>query len=186
MKKFFAVLLVALMSLTLLVGCTKPADKPADPTEAPKATDAPEVTEAPATEAPEVTEEPTAEPAADNTLNLMDMYTLTDPEGVEYDTRTALYMPFIEGNDEYASGQRHSFCVIYAKDGQGVYMYNVTIFDTEENAAAYGAQVPEAEIDGTAAIETSDAAFFQAMSAFIPDAQTWVDNLMASGYMELD
>lgn len=183
MKKLFAVLLVSLMLAAAFAGCTNTPNTP-DPTEAPVATDAP-ATEAPATEAPATEVPATDEPVADNTVNLMDMYTVTDPEGVEYDQRTALYMPYIEGSEEYNAGMRYSFMVFYGKDGQGVYLYTVSIFDTEENAAAYAAQ-NEVEADGTAVVMTNDATFFAAMSAFIPDLQTWIDNNMMSGYMELD
>ena len=120
-----------------------------------------------------------------NTVNLMDMYTVTDPEGVEYDQRVALYAPVIQGNDEYDEGQRELFVVLYGKDDQGVYMYTVMIFDTEAHAAAYAAEKGYT-VDGKAVINKNDASFFVAMSSFIPNFQTWIDNNKLSGMIELD
>ena len=120
------------------------------------------------------------------TVNLMDMCTVEDPEGLEYDQRTALYMPILESDDSYATGARHLFTVYYGKDGKGVFMYAVTVFYSEESAAAYLEATGAGEVDGTAHIGTSDADFFTAMESFIPDLQTWIDNSMASGMIELD
>lgn len=119
-------------------------------------------------------------------VNLMDMYSVEDPEGVEYDQRTALYMPVLESDELYASGARHVFSVYYGKEGKGVYLYAVTIFDSEESASAYQESVGAGEVDGTAHIGTSDADFFTAMESFIPDLQTWIDNSMASGMIEVE
>ena len=184
MKKLIAVLLVAVMAVSLFAACSGNNDKPADPTEAP-ATEVP-ATEVPATEVP-VTEVPaTPEPEpVDNTVNLMDMYSVTDPEGVEYDKRVALYAPILESDENYASGQRYFFVVLYGKDDQGVYMYNVFIFDTEEHAAAYAAE-NNCTADGKAAVSSNDASFFVAMSSFIPNFQAWIDNNLQSGMIELD
>ena len=119
-------------------------------------------------------------------LNLMDMYTIKDPEGVEYDQRVALYAPMLESDENYGRGVRHTFEVLYGKDGKGVYMYEVTVCDTPENAAAYKELAGADTVDGNVVIGSSDAAFFAAMEAFIPDLQTWIDNLSMSGFMPLD
>lgn len=123
--------------------------------------------------------------APSNEVNLLDMYTVKDPEGVEYDQRVALYAPVIPSADEYADGQRELFVVFYGKDNQGVYMVTVVIFDTEENAATYAAEKGYTA-DGKAVISTNDTSFFVAMSSFIPDLQTWIDNNQQSGMIELD
>lgn len=120
------------------------------------------------------------------TVNLMDYYTVTDPVGVDYDQRIALYKPLLESDDHYADGCRETFTVLYGKDGKGVYMYNVEIYETEEQATAYMESAGQGEVDGTVYITTSDAAFFTAMESFVPDFDTWVNNMMASGMMELE
>lgn len=126
-------------------------------------------------------------PDADATVvNLMDMYTVKDPEGVEYDQRTALYAPILESDESYATGARNTFVVLYGKEGKGVYMYTVTIFDTEESAKAYADEAGAGTVDGTAHVATSDADFFTTMESFIPDLQTWINNLMQSGMVEVD
>ena len=122
----------------------------------------------------------------DSVVNLMDMYFVKDPEGVEYDQRVALYMPILESNEHYADGARHLFSVFYGKEGKGVYLYPIELFDSEESAAAYRDTTEAGEVDGTAYITTSDASFFTAMESFIPDLQTWINNSMASGMLELD
>ena len=116
-------------------------------------------------------------------VNLMDYYTVTDPAGVDYDQRVALYMPVLESDEHYADGCREVFTVLY---GKGVYMYNVEIYETEEQATAYMESAGNGEVDGTAYVTTSDAAFFTAMESFVPDFDTWVNNMMASGMMELE
>lgn len=121
-----------------------------------------------------------------SSVNLMDLYSVEDPEGLEYDQRTALYMPVLESDESYASGARHLFTVYYGKEGKGVYLYTVTLFDSEESAAAYLETAGAGEVDGTAHVTTSDAEFFAAMESFIPDLQTWIDNSMASGMIEVD
>ena len=156
MKKLISLVLLAVMSIAMFAGCSGNV-------------------------AP--SEEKTA--YIGNKVNLYDMYTVTDPEGVEYDQRIALYAPVLESDDAYASGQRDLFVVFYGKDDQGVYMYTVMIFDTEANAAAFAAEKGYTA-DGKAVINTSDATFFAAMSSFIPNFQTWIDNNKQSGMIELD
>ena len=156
MKKLISLVLLAVMSLALFAGCSG--------------------TGAPAGETTAY---------VGNKVNLYDMYTVTDPEGVEYDKRVALYAPVLESDENYASGQRDFFVVLYGKNDQGVYMYNVFIFDTEANAAAYAAG-HNCTADGKAAISSNDASFFVAMSSFIPNFQTWIDNNLQSGMIELD
>lgn len=121
-----------------------------------------------------------------STVNLMDYYTVSDPEGVDYDQRVALYMPVLESDEHYADGCRETFCVLYGKEGKGVYMYNVEVYETEEQAAAYMESAGNGEVDGTIYITTSDEAFFTAMESFVPDLDTWINNMMASGMMELE
>lgn len=119
------------------------------------------------------------------TVNLMDMYTVTDPEGVDYDQRIALYMPVLESDDHYADGCRYTFTVLYGLEGKGVYMYSVEIYETEEQATAYMAATGIGETDGTAYITSSDATFFAMMESFVPDLDTWVNNMTESGMMEI-
>ncbi len=157
MKKFLAMVFAVIATLCLFAGCDLL------PTETP-------------TEAPE---DPTK-------VNLMDLYTVSDPEGVEYDQRVALYAPILEDDESYAAGARDSFSVFYGKDGKGVYMFSITIYETAEQASAYLAEAGMGTVDGTAYITTSDASFFQLMEEFIPDLQTWIDNLQLSGYITLD
>lgn len=159
MKKIFAILMSVLMLAGMLAGCGNQGTNGGDTK--PKEGDA-------------------------STVNLMDMYSIKDPEGVEYDKRVALYMPVLESDESYATGSRHVFVVLYGKDGQGVYMYNVEIFDSEESAAAFQAEAGNGKVDGTAYISESDATFFAAMAEFIPDFQTYIDNMMMSGMVELD
>ena len=156
MKKLISLVLLTVMSLALFAGCSG-------------------------------TGAPVGETTAyvGNKVNLYDSYTVTDPEGVEYDKRVALYAPVLESDENYASGQRDFFVVLYGKDDQGVYMYNVFIFDTEEHAAAYAAE-HNCTADGKAAVSSNDASFFVAMSSFIPNFQTRIDNNLQSGMIELD
>ena len=190
MKKLIAVLIVVVMTVSLFAACSGNNNKPADPTAAP-VTDAP-VTEAPATEVPATevpaTEVPaTEEPAVDNTVNLMDMYTVTDPEGLEYDQRIVLYAEITEEYDEtmYAAGIRHDFVVVYGKDNQGVFSYEVLVLETEEQAAEY-AERNEGTQDGVCAILESDASYFEMMSAFLPDLQAYIAMMVGMGMTELD
>lgn len=159
MKKLLAVLLAALMLVCLLVACS---DQGEDDKKGNSGNDDPTV------------------------VNLMDMYSVKDPEGLEYDKRVALYMPTLESDESYAVGLRHSFVVLYGKDGKGVFMYDVEIFDSEESATAYKNDAGDGKVDGAAWISESDATFFAAMEAFIPDLQTWIDNMSMSGMIELD
>lgn len=129
--------------------------------------------------------EPAASDAVSGTVNLMDLYTITDPADVAYDQRVVLYMPLIESDEHYADGCRDTFTVLYGQNGKGVYMYSVEIYETEEQAQAYRDATESGEVDGTAYITTSDAAFFTAMESFIPDFDTWVNNMTASGMMEI-
>lgn len=155
MKKLFAMILALMMVLCLFAGCG------------------------------EQTPDETTEPEDPTVVNLMDMYTVKDPEGVEYDKRVALYMPILETEETYAIGHRSSFCVLYGKEGKGVYMYSVDLFETADQAASY-AESGGGTADGLAVVSESNADFFAAMESFIPDLQTWIDNMMMSGMMELD
>ena len=184
MKKLIPVLLVVLMAAALFAGCSANSDKPADPTASP-VTEAP-ATEVPATEAPVETEAPTEEPTTDNTVNLMDMYTVIDPEGLEYDTRRVFYSETPEDDFFYGSGLRHSFNVIYGKDDKAVYMYSVSVFETEEQAAAYVEEEETGTVDGNCVVTVTETSFFEMMASMIPDLQGWIDNLTTSGMTEID
>ena len=105
-------------------------------------------------------------------VNLMDEYTVKDPEGVEYDQRVALYMPILESAEEYTTGARSSYTVLYGKENKGVFMTSVVIYDSEESAAA--------------AQKSSDATFFTAMEEFFPDFQSWIDTMQQAGMTQLD
>ena len=186
MKRLIVLAMAMGLLMGILGGCGQ-ANQPANDSQssAPSA-------ESPAAESP-AAESPDAEPASSdggaaesNTVDLMGMYTVTDPEGVEYDTRVALYMPVIESDEHYADGCRYIFCVLYGLENKGVYMYNVEIYETPEQAEAYMAQAGNGEVDGTACIVASDASFFAAMESFVPDLDTWINNQMASGMMELE
>ncbi len=159
MKKVIALLVTVWMIVSILPACgsNNDADKKDEPAK--------------------------ADPAV---VNLMDMYSVKDPEGLEYDQRVALYAPVLESDETYEAGRRQTFAVLYGKDGKGVYMYNVDIFDTEDSAKAYAETSDNGTVDGTAVVATSDAAFFTAMESYIPDLQTWIDNLMQSGLIEVE
>lgn len=119
-------------------------------------------------------------------VTLMDLYSVEDPGDVTYDQRTVLYMPVLESDEHYADGARHLFSVLYGKEGKGVYMYNVEIFEEAERATSYQEQAGAGKTDGVAFITDSDENFFIEMESFIPDLQTMIDNLMESGMMEPD
>lgn len=126
-----------------------------------------------------------ASDSASDTVNLMDLYTVTDPADVSYDRRVVLYKPLIESDDHYADGCRDTFTVLYGLNGKGVYMYSVEIYETAEQAQAYRDAADNGEVDGNVYITTSDAAFFTAMESFVPDFDTWVNNMTASGMMDI-
>ena len=159
MKKVISLLMAVLMVACLLAACgnSNSAENSGKPSEA----------------------DPTV-------VNLMDMYSVKDPDGVEYDQRVALYAPVLESDESYATGVRHNFAVLYGKDGKGVYMYSVDIFDTEDSAKAYAEDAGQGTVDGTVVVTTSDASFFATMESFVPDLQTWIDNMMMSGMVEVD
>ena len=193
MKKIVSVLIAVIIAAALFAGCSG-STQPAEPTAAPVVTEAPATeataTEVPATETPATevpaTEEPTEEPVADNTVNLMDLYTVTDPEGVEYDTRRVFHSETTEDNYYYASGLRHEFNVLYGKDDKAVSMCSVMVFETGEQAAAYVEEEESGTVDGSCVVTVSDASFFEMMSAVIPDLQGWIDNLTTSGMTEIE
>ena len=155
MRKIFAMILSAVMLLCMFAGCSAQGGNE------------------------------TTQPADPTVVNLMDMYSVKDPEGLEYDQRTALYAPALEGNEDYQSGVRHTFAVLYGKDGKGVFMYDVVIFDSEATATAYKDAAGEGKVDGTVWVNETDATFFTAMESFIPNLQTWIDNMKASGMIEV-
>jgi hypothetical protein len=184
MKRIATLLLALLMLVCVLPGCSSPkGSAQATATVGSNATAEPTATGT-ATLASTVGSADTADTSV---VNLKDMYTVTDPEGVDYDTRVALYMPVLESDEHYADGCRYMFAVLYGKDKKGVYMYSVEIYETKEQAAAYMAsQDNKGEVDGVAYIVRSDATFFVKMESFIPDLDTFISNMEQSGMMELD
>lgn len=182
MKRFIAIFMTLLLVLCVLTGCSssgKTATSSGNATSAQSSADASSSAAASGSSA-------AAEGGDSASVNLMDYYTVSDPAGVDYDQRVALYMPILESDEHYADGCREMFTVLYGLEGKGVYMYNVEIYETEEQATAYMESAGNGEVDGTAYITTSDAAFFTAMESFVPDFDTWVNNMMASGMMELE
>lgn len=172
MKRFAAIAIVLVLMLGVLSACGTESGKPSP---------------APAETTPaETAPNESAAPVADNQVDLNGVYTVTDPEGVEYDTRVALYRPVLETEESYAAGCRDIFTVLYGLDGKGVYMYSVEVFETEEEAEAYAATQSVGEVDGKVYVTSSDASFFTAMESFIPDLNSWIDSQMASGMMEID
>lgn len=173
MKRFAAIAIVLVLMLGALSACGtesgKPSPAPAETT--------------PAETAPA---ESAAASVADNQVDLNGVYTVTDPEGVEYDTRVALYRPVLETEESYAAGCREMYTVLYGLDGKGVYMYNVEVYDTEADAEAYASEQSAGEVEGNIYVGTSDAAFFTAMESFVPDLNAWIDSQMASGMIEID
>ncbi len=174
MKKLFALLMAAMMLVCMLAGCGEQKNNGNAQGEPNQGN----------VDTPQDETDPSGED--DSVVNLMDMYSVEDPEGVEYDQRVALYMPVQESDESYATGVRHDFAVLYGKENKGVYMYDVEMFDSEESATAFQEAAGEGTVDGTAYIAESDADFFAAMEAFIPDFQTYIDNMMMSGMVELD
>ena len=122
-----------------------------------------------------------------NPVNLKDMYTVYDPEGVEYDQRIVFYTEITEENDAtmYALGIRHDFVVVYGKDNQGVFSYEVVVLETEEQAAEYAGR-NNGKQDGAIVVLESDASYFEMMSAFLPDLQTYIDFMAGMGMTVLD
>lgn len=158
MKKWIAVMLIAVLAVSLFA-CAGNQTKPVASEDA----------------------------SGKNPVNLKDMYTVYDPEGVEYDQCTVLYAEITEEYDEtmYAAGIRHNFCVIYGKDNQGVFMYEVSAFETEEQASAY-AKKNDGKQDGAFVVTESDASYFSMMSAFLPDLQAYIDMMVSMGMTKLD
>jgi len=181
MKRLLAMLLCVMMVLCLFAGCGDKAEAPA--TE--NTTAAEPTVESTETAENETTEDTTAA-VADNQLDLMGDYVVTDPEGVEFDQRIALYKPTVPGTEEADAGMTDMYMVFYGKENKGVYLYNVMVFETTEQAAAYAAGNDKMTVDGNILINVSDAAFFAAMEAYIPNLETWINNNMASGMMEID
>jgi len=188
MKRIAALLLALLMLVLVLPGCSSPkesaevkADSPKESAEvkADSTKESAEVKDDSAKESTEVKDDSA-------TVNLMDMYTVTDPEGVEYDQRIALYKPILESDDHYADGCRYMFSVLYGKEGKGVYMYSVEIYETEKQAADYQATTGTGEVDGVVYVVTSNADFFASMESFVPDLDTWINNLSESGMTEIE
>lgn len=180
MKPVSAMVLTVVLASCVLMGCSASSGSTAAP-------ESPATSESSAAQQPEETvSAASAESGSADTVDLMGMYTVTDPEGVDYDLRVALYQPVLESDEDYASGMRYNFSVVYGKDGKGVYMYSVSVFDTAEDAQAYLDSAQNGTVEGDVYVNTNDATFFTAMESFIPDVNTWINNMQASGMMELE
>ncbi|MGI6254733.1 MAG: hypothetical protein ACOYJZ_03775 [Acutalibacter sp.] len=177
MKKALTLLMAMAMMLCLLAACSGEKDQSTNSQSSSSAADQ---------SSSAATDQTSSSAAEDSQVNLMDMYTVTDPEGVEYDQRVALYAPVLESDENYAAGQREIFAVLYGKDGKGVFMYDVIVFDTEDSANAYRQDAGAGEVDGTVYVKESGADLFAAMESYVPTFQTWIDNMMASGMVEVE
>lgn len=175
-RKVYAILMMLCILMGVFAACSKKNDNPT-PTNVP--TNSP--TSAP-TNAP--TTAPTDVPK--NVVDLKGMYTVKDPEGVEFDTRYELYMPYLKTAEEYAAGDRYTFSVIYGKDKKGQYMYAVDIFETEQQATAFQKKSGKGTVDGKAVVVISKADFFAKMEALIPTVDDWVNNMKQSGMMPIE
>jgi hypothetical protein len=126
------------------------------------------------------------EPKKETSVDLQGNYTVKDPEGLEYDTRSAIYMPNIAGDGIYEKGGKVSYVVIYSLEKKGKYMFNVQVFDTEENAAAYQKEQGKGTVDGKVVVVENDENFFIQMESFMPTADDWINNMKQSGFMDLE
>ncbi len=179
MKRIVSILLSAVLVLGLMVACA-PADNNTEGT-----TTAPTST-APTTTAPTTTAPTTTAPVVNNTVNLMDIYTITDPEGVEYDERIVLHMAYAAGDSMYEEGHRHAFIVVYGKESKPVFSYNIDIFETAAQAEAYKVLVESGETDGNAYYSTITADFFAMMAEMIPDVASYIALQTDAGYAKLE
>lgn len=178
MKRILAIVLTLVMLTAVLAACA-PADNNTEGT-----TTAPTST-APTTTAPTTTA-PTTAPVVNNTVNLMDIYTITDPEGVEYDERVVLHMAYAAGDGMYEEGYRHSFIVVYGKETVPVFSYNVDVFETADQAEAYKVMAEGGETDGNVYYSTITADFFAMMAAMIPDVASYIALQTDAGYAKLE
>lgn len=122
----------------------------------------------------------------ENSVDLQGNYTVKDPEGLEFDKRTVIYKPSIEGDDEYDKGVRVSYVVIYSLDQKGKYMFNVQTFDTEEHAKAYQKEQGKGTVYGKVFVLENDENFFIKMESFIPSSDDFINNMKQSGFMDLE
>lgn len=122
----------------------------------------------------------------ETSVDLQGNYTVKDPEGLEYDSRTVIYKPNIAGDDVYEKGGKDSYVVIYSLEKKGKYMFNVQTFDTNENAVAYQKEQGNGTVDGKVVIVESDENFFIAMESFIPSPDDFINNMKQNGYMDLE
>lgn len=176
-KKVLALLMAIGMMMCLLAACSGEKDQGTSSQVSSSASDQ---------TSSSVADQTGSSAAEASQVNLMDMYTVTDPEGVEYDQRVALYQPVLESDENYAAGQRDVFAVLYGKDGKGVFMYDVIVFDTADSANAYQKNAGSGQVDGTVYVKESGAELFAAMESYVPTFQTWIDNMMASGMVEVE
>ena len=82
-------------------------------------------------------------------------------------------------------GIRHDFVVAYGKDNTSLYAYEVLVFETEEQAAAYAEQQGATQ-DGTVAILISDADYFDMMGSFLPTFESYITMMVSMGMTKLD
>lgn len=182
-KKVFSMVLVLCVLVGAFTGCAKKNDSSDKKVSTEQAISTEKVAN---TENSVSASEASTQKGGAKEVNLNGMYTVKDPAGVDYDTRTALYKPVVNTDDTYAEGDRYSFMVIYGKEGKGQYMYAVEIFETADQATAYQKKAGKGTVDGKAVVVTSDATFFQKMESFMPTVDDWVNNSKESGMMPVE
>lgn len=184
MKRTLAIVLSVVLTLSLLAACIPTDNNTEGTTTAPTST-APTTT-APTTTAPTTTAPTTTAPVVNNTVNLMDIYTITDPEGVEYDERIVLYKTYSAGDSMYEEGYRHSFIVVYGKESAPVFSYNIDVYETADQAEAYKVLAEAGETDGNVYYSTVTGDFFAMMAAMIPDVASYIALQTDAGYAKLE
>ena len=116
----------------------------------------------------------------------LDGYIVADPEGVEYETRLALYRPVLPGEEEAEMGITDMYMIYYYTGTDGKAQISITVFETEEQAQAYQTAAEKGEVDGNVYISVLGEDFFIAMAAFMPDVNDMIGNMMMSGFMEME
>ena len=116
----------------------------------------------------------------------LDGYILVDPEGVEYETRLALYRPVLPGEEEAEMGITDMYVIYYYTGTNGKAQVSIMVFENEEQAQAYLETAQNGEVDGNVYISVLGEEFFIAMAAFMPDVNDMIGNMMMSGFMEVE
>lgn len=116
----------------------------------------------------------------------LDGFILTDPEGVEYETRQVLYHPTLPGETEAELGAVDIYIIYYYTGTNGKAMVTVMMFETADQALAYQADRQSGEVIDNVYVDVIGEEFFIAMAAFMPDVTEMIGNMMMSGYMELE